>query len=159
MGSHFDLSLLYLLIFHTPTARFFLPRRWTLVVPLWGPTFISFCFISAPRKKILDAGGICSFLTPIFFYCDGWMDGWLMDGGSKKVLGFYSNYFQMKFRRYKYMEIWKICEKLFIRKKSNFNFQKGGVFWIKFRMGNWRFFWKFSAFGFIFLTSNRPFSS
>ena len=81
-GVHFDLSLLYLLIFHTPTARFFLPRRWTLVVPLWGPTFISFCFISAPRKKILDFDlqTVSAHFWPLYFFLLWWMDGWMADG-------------------------------------------------------------------------------
>ena len=62
----------------------------------------------------------------------GWW--WMVE---KNVLGFRSNFFQMKFRLYECAEIWKIREKLFfIGKKSNFNFQKVGVFWSKKRFSD-----------------------
>ena len=136
MGSHFDLSLLYLLIFHTPTARFFLPRRWTLVVPLWGPTFISFCFISAPRKKILDFDlqTVSAHFWPLYFFtvmdgwmADGWMDGWWMVG-LKRFADFTQIILKWSSGDINMRKFGKSAKNFFYQKNPTTTFKKGRFF-------------------------------
>ena len=83
------------------------------------------------------ADGICSFLTPIFFYVtDGWMgDGWVMDGwvmgdggdgGSKKCSRISLIFFRWSSGDINVRKFGKSAKNFFIVKKSNFNFHCDG---------------------------------
>ena len=110
------------------------------MVPLWSPNLISFCFISPLENVFLTSiywRYLLIFDLSIFLIwrTDGWVMGdgwWVMDGWVPKMFfDFAQNFFRWSSGDINVRKFGTSAKKFLYRKKSNFNFQKLGVFWSK----------------------------